>query len=39
MYPEKGTWYVVFELEDIADLMGLKDRKWNNPMRGYRSQG
>ena len=35
MYGQKGSWYVVFELEDIANLMGLKDRKWNNPMRGY----
>ena len=39
MYGQKGTWYLVVELEEIADLMGLKDRNWSNPMRGYRSQG
>ena len=36
---QRGSWYLVFELEEIADLMGLTDRKWSNPMRGYRSQG
>jgi hypothetical protein len=36
MHGQKGSWYVVPELEEIADLIGLKDRKWNNPMRGYR---
>jgi hypothetical protein len=36
MYGQKGSWYMVFDLEDIGDLMGLKDRKWNNPMRGFR---
>jgi hypothetical protein len=24
MYGQKGSWYVVFELEEIADLMGLR---------------
>jgi hypothetical protein len=24
MYGQKGTWYLVFELEEIADLMGLR---------------
>ena len=36
IYGQRGSWYLVFELEEIADLMGLKDRKWNNPMRGFR---
>ena len=39
MYAQRGSWYLVFDLEEIADLMGLKDRNWNNPMRGYRSEG
>ena len=39
MYGQKGTWYLVFEIEEIADLIALKDRKWNILMRGYRSLG
>ena len=36
MHGEKGTWYLVFELEEVADLMGLRDRKWDNPVRTFR---
>jgi hypothetical protein len=32
MYGQRGSWYLVFELEEIADLIGLKDRKWDNPV-------
>ena len=32
MYGQKGFWYLVPGLEEIADLIGLKDRKWDNPV-------
>jgi hypothetical protein len=39
IYGQRGSWYLVFELEEIADLIGLKDRKWDNPVRGFRLPG